>query len=304
MVLDRYQHISFFDKPRSLPQSARRGLQIDPLRNESIRESPALEPETAAFCAWLLETAGLELNSYRGVPLARRLRACLRSLRVRSIAEARVRLQKKPEQVDTALNALLIGVTEFVRDFRVFDYLEEFVLPELSAHRPGLRVWSAGCADGAELYSVAFLLARHGLLGASYLVGTDCRADAVAKASAGWFDEHSPIARLAPALREAYFVRERGGWRVGEELRRATHWEWQDVLEAGPATAVAWDLILCRNVAIYLHPAASTALWDRLAGSLRTGGCLVVGKAERPEGRRRLLRVAPCVYQKRRGGGL
>ena len=303
MVLDRYHHITFFDEPGMvLPSVRRHRAWNDAAARPSPPESPAIAPEAAAFFTWLLSKAGISLHSYRGAPLARRLRACLRSLHVRSLAEARAKLEEAPEHLHAAISALLIGVTEFFRDRQVFAYLQEVVLPELAAGRQGLRVWSAGCADGAELYSVAIMLAQHGLLATSYLVGTDCRADAIDKARLGWFDEHSPIERLDPALRETYFVRERGGWRAGAELRLATRWVRRDLLAPTPPDEPAWDLILCRNVAIYLQPSASAALWARLAGNLREGGGLVVGKAERPEGRHGLRRLAPCVYQKRNGG--
>ena len=61
-----------------------------------------------------------------------------------------------------------------------------------------------------------------------------------------------------------------------------------------------WDVILCRNMAMYLAPEAAAALWRNLDSLLRPGGILVLGKAERPTGTR-LSMIAPCVYRRDRG---
>lgn len=256
-----------------------------------------LDPEALRFVRWVLDYAGVDPDCYRSEPLARRLQACLRLLRARSIAEAWERLQQEPERMRLAVSTLLIGVTQFFREPAVFSYLDEVVFPKLSSRGAGLRVWSAGCADGAELYSVAMLLAERGLLEGSTLLGTDCRADAVRQAEWGWF-EPARLESLDERLRHAYFVPHQRGWQVCHALREATRWRQQDAFAGAPAGEQPWDLILCRNLAIYLEPSAAARLWSVLAGSLRAGGILVVGKAERPE-QPSLVRLAPCVLEKR-----
>ena len=82
-------------------------------------------------------------------------------------------------------------------------------------------------------------------------------------------------------------------------LRQATRWQQSNDLAGPPVGQPSWDLILCRNVAIYLEPTAAARLWTVLVGSLRFGGILVVGKAERPQQQLALLRLAPCVFEKR-----
>ena len=103
-------------------------------------EAESLEPEAKRFLESLLARAGVELACYRGAPLARRLQACLRSLRARSLSEAWERLVREPDQVAQAASTLLIGVTQFFREPAVFSYLDKAVLPKLSASGTGLRV--------------------------------------------------------------------------------------------------------------------------------------------------------------------
>ena len=142
------------------------------------------------------------------------------------------------------------------------------------------------------------LLAGRGLLEGSTLLGTDCRLDAIRHAQRGWFDS-TRLQSIDEGLRRTFFVPHQRGWRVCDVLRQATLWQQGDALAGPPAGQPSWDLILCRNVAIYLEPAAAARLWTVLVGSLRIGGILVVGRAERPQQQLPLLRLAPCVFEKR-----
>src|SRR5207248_1961585 len=94
--------------------------------------------------------------------------------------------QRDPALVHVAIGTLVIGVTSFFRDAAVFKHLAEHVLPALPRANP--RIWSAGCSDGGELYSVAMLMAELGLLEGAVLLGSDCRPPAVACAREGRYD--------------------------------------------------------------------------------------------------------------------
>lgn len=249
--------------------------------------------------AFVLQQAGLDPAAYRAKAMDRRLSACLRALRVTSSEAAISLLTNRPALTPLALDTLLIGVSEFFRDRAVFDFLRTRGLPELMHGRERLRVLSAGCSDGQELYSVAVLLAEMDCLGRCELVGVDCRPAAVAAARAGRFSG-AALAGLDPAILSRYFHREGIGWRVSGELRRKTDWRVENLLST--AESQAWDMILFRNVAIYLDLRKAEGLWARLVAQLTAGGLLVTGRAERPPGRLTLARLAPCLYRKPQGG--
>jgi chemotaxis methyl-accepting protein methylase len=139
------------------------------------------------------------------------------------------------------------------------------------------------------------LLSEMGRLGDAELLGTDCRVSALAQAIEACYD--APILRDIPSpLRGRYFQPEGTRHQVIAPLRASVHWRRADVTccaEQGP-----WDLIFCRNLAMYLQPAAAGAVWRRLELALRPGGFLVVGKAERPAAALHLAQHAPCIYRK------
>ena len=309
----RFRHVVFPDSVGGYG----RAVDLAPRRPGPPEPSPhrlhgavfpePLSPDGESFLRWLLSRAGLRFDDYKPETLARRLPATLRALRAASPAHARSVLQRSPDASSPALDALLIGVTGFFRDETVFDSLARRTLPDLlarasqgSAARP-LRVWSAGCSDGAELYSVAILLAESGALAAGVeLLGTDCRPDAIARASAGVFDAQALKAVPQPLL-DRYFEPDGPRHRVRPALRAATTWRLGNALAGRAPEPGAWDLALCRNLAIYLQPAAAAGLWASLAAALRPGGLLVLGKAERPLGVAGLAPEGPCTW--RRLGG-
>jgi chemotaxis methyl-accepting protein methylase len=244
--------------------------------------------------SWVFQRAGLDVGQYRAEPLHRRIPACLRALHARDELHAREILEARPEWVTTALSSLLIGVTEFFRNPAVYDFLRQTALPALTSRVDRLRVWSIASASGAELYSVGILLAEMNRLPQSELFGTDCRADAIASARAGLYDERA-LRFVPPSLRQRYFLSEGPSWRIGPTLRASCRWKARnmfDGLETGP-----WDIILCRNVAIYLNPQAASTLWKNLYQILRPGGFLIAGDAEKPM-ISELIRVQRCIYRK------
>ncbi len=289
-VSDRFAHV-VFSPPATERFSARTCVRMGTPQSEE--EGSLLPGHAADFLDWLFASAGLDWRAYRAETLRRRLASCLRSLRVHSVGEARRLIEREPQRRDEAINAILIGVTSFFRDERVFEALATSVLPQLLAHRGAVYVWSAGCSDGAELYSLAMLLDTHGWLSKSYLLGTDCRAGALRTAKEGRYQ--SPGA-LCAGWASRYFERTGDNWRVCPPLRQALRWRHANLL-AGLEPGL-WDLILFRNTAIYLRPEVSDRLWRQFENALRPGGVLMLGKAERPTGAKRLEPIGPCLYQR------
>lgn len=264
-------------------------------------DSPADRAEGAGeLISWVFAHAGLEVGCYRMEALHRRLSDCLRVLRARGEAEAVRILEKNPHLLTRAVSSLLIGVTNFFRDDAVFKALADKVLPELARLNRPLRVWSAGCSSGEELYSVAILLAQAGLLEGSHLLGTDCRNDAIEQARDGLYFDRD-YRELESAGWGRYFESAGDRWRPVSSLRRWMHWKAADLnheTETGP-----WDLILWRNMGIYFTPRAAESAWRRLVAELSPGGVLVVGKASRPPEKMRLRCLQRCIYMPPPHGG-
>ncbi len=288
----RFDHVVFADA--SLPRRDPIDLARYAIISARMRPSPPPSPADDEFLRWLFERAGLDCSAYRADALRRRLPACLRVLRVRSLAEARRTLQHNPATLNGALTSTLIGVTSFFRDPAVFCALTETLRSLAASRRRPLRIWSVGCSDGAELYSVAIILAEIGVLADTDLVGTDCRADAIAAARDARFDALA-LHHVHAERRARFFVRNGSRWRANETLRSAARFRVGNVLAC--CEPGYWDVILCRNLTIYLEDGAARELWRRLQACLRPGGALVVAKAERPD-LRNVVPTGPCIYRR------
>jgi chemotaxis protein methyltransferase CheR len=261
-------------------------------RASQIGETETLDP----FIFWLLERAGVNPSAYRPKVLQRRLPACLRTLRVGSADAAQSLLTARPELLPAAVSALLIGVTDFFRDRAVFDFLERVAIPELLRAGRALRVYSAGVSDGQELYSIAMLLDQAGALAGSEMVGIDCRPDALLRARNGVFTARE-MESIHTHWAAKYFRQEHSRWVVRRDLRDLICWRPGDLFD--PQVGTGWDMILFRNVAIYLEPACAAEAWEKLTLLLKPGGFLVSGKAEKPPEHLPLVRVAHSIYKKR-----
>jgi chemotaxis methyl-accepting protein methylase len=195
-------HICFAGSP-SVASRTQGGLAPQLFHGHRGGTANCSKPDEEQIVLSILASAGLDPFAYGRDSLLRRLPACMRALKVKSPADCRSLLSHRTDLVSVAVSSLLIGVTQFFRDADVFDALRALVLPELraSVHSP-LRIWSIGCSNGAEIYSVAILLAEHGLLERCVLLGTDCRTDAVEQASRGEYREAS---EMPPDIRRRYF---------------------------------------------------------------------------------------------------
>jgi len=214
---------------------------------------PAPEP---GGTGGLSRALGLDLRAFRPAHVEARVAGAL-------VREGLVdrdglsRLAARDPATRTRLRrSIAVSFTARGRDPEQLALLEERLLPWLIAERGALAVWSAGCSTGAELCDVAEALARRGA-GPARLLGSDLLEENAALAAAGHADA-GPCACASAGAR----------------------YEQRDVVRGG-APAGRWDLVLCRNVAIYLEPRARGRLHAALAGALAPGGILMLGRSER-----------------------
>lgn len=171
-----------------------------------------------------------------------------------------------------------IQETHFFRNPRQYEWIAEN-LPRWLRQRNWLRVWSAGCASGAELYSLLILLEEGGYISPDVrldLLGTDRDPEAVTRARRARFTEWE-LRGLSPERRERCFQ----DGTLKPELAQLVRFECADLL-SDPAPADC-QLVFCRNVLIYYRPVHVEHIMATLAGSLAAHGTLLLGYAEAPQ---------------------
>lgn len=202
------------------------------------------------------------------------------------------RLIESPEAEDERrqmLSALTTNVTHFFREEHHFQTLRTTVLPPLvAAARSGgrLRIWSAGCSAGQEPYSLAFTLldlcpeaARHDIR----ILATDVDPAILARAREGVYDADE--AKSIPAAVRAQHLRDLGNGKVaiGDKARAVITFGELNLMHDWPMRG-PFDVIFCRNVAIYFDKQTQARLWMRFVEMLAPGGYLCIGHSERVAG--------------------
>ncbi len=182
-----------------------------------------------------------------------------------------------------------IGETYFFRDARQFAALRGVILPALLEERRktrSLAIWSAGCASGEEPYSVAIVvreLLEEPERWRLTIVGTDVNEEALHRAREGLYRRWS-FRRTSQDLIQMYFERENGLWRLHDDVRNMVVFQRLNLAEPalpdGADALGGFDLVLCRNVLMYMSPRVRTAVARRLASAVRPGGRLMVAAAE------------------------
>jgi chemotaxis protein methyltransferase CheR len=223
--------------------------------------------------------AGLALDAYRRDHVGERIRRALEREGVPDIGSLASLIARDQEARSRFRRSVAVSVSGLFRDPAQFDLLERKFLPQLIASGRRVSVWSAGCANGSELYSVAVLLQRLDALNDALLLGSDLLEENLALARCGVYD----------------------GVAFAPELRARLRWERRDLVREGAAPG-KWRLILCRNLAIYLDASSKRALHSALAGALTIDGVLMLGRSERINDPRALglERLHPHVYWRAR----
>jgi two-component system CheB/CheR fusion protein len=193
-------------------------------------------------------------------------------------------LRSDADELERLAKYLLINVTSFFRDPKVFELLAEKIVPDLvGSHAPDqpLRIWIAGCSSGEEAYSLAILFLEQITAAKCHVklqvFASDIDPDAVASAREGRYPE-TIEADVSPARLARFFLKEEHGYKIAPELREVVVFTVQDVLADPPFSNL--DLISCRNLLIYLRPEAQARVLSIFDFALRQDGILLLGSAE------------------------
>ena len=216
--------------------------------------------------AWRLDTALRPLLRQRGLDTPDQL--------VASLLDG-----SDPMLADRLIDALLNQESSFFRDAQVLDLAIDGLIATGTAER-GVRIWSAGCSSGQEPLSIAMLCAeREGTLPRLEIVASDVSEGALARARAGRYSQFE-IQRGLPVRRMVRWFDAAGAdWAAKPELLGRVMYRRHNLV-ADPPPAGRFDLVLCRNVLMYLAPELRRGAFDRLASALRPSGLLVLGAGE------------------------
>ncbi|MCW5871529.1 MAG: PAS domain S-box protein [Candidatus Eremiobacteraeota bacterium] len=239
-----------------------------------------IEERLPEICDLLQQATGHDFRHYRQAFVARRVERRMGFTHLLNLDDYLELIRSHHEELQLLFQDLLVGVTQFFRDPDSWEALGGPLL-EMLRSGGGLRIWSAGCATGEEAYSVAMLvlelLEAHDLKADVKVLATDIDEEALAVARSGTYGIHLKN-HLSPERLSRFFTSTGEGYRISREVRQICQFSQHNLVTDPPFVEI--DLVLCRNVLIYLSPALQQKLVPLFHYALRGGGYLLLGSSE------------------------
>jgi two-component system, chemotaxis family, CheB/CheR fusion protein len=235
----------------------------------------------------LLRThTGHDFSSYKRNTVQRRIERCMDIHKIDDIATYVRFLKENPQELKLLFKEFLIGVTNFFREPIEWELLKDKVIPALLFDRSPtdtIRVWISGCSTGEEAYSLAIVFKevmdqiKPFREFSIQIFATDLDNDAIDKAREGVFSANISK-NMSPERLDKYFIKVDRGYQVGSDIRDMVIFAQQNMIKDPPFTKI--DILICRNLLIYLTPEIQKKLIPLFHYSLNSGGFLFLGSAE------------------------
>lgn len=259
-----------------------------------MTEKAAADPAFETLLHHIQESRGLDFRGYKRTSLKRRIALRMEAVGAEEFATYQARLEADPGEFESLLNTVLINVTSFFRDTEAWEVLKTQVVPRLIARaepdRP-IRIWSVGCASGEEPFSIAMLFAEQ--LGMTEfcqrvkIYATDLDEEALKTARMATYAPRD-VEGVPEDYLEKYFERTNNHYVFDRNLRKCVIFGRHNVVFDAPISRI--DLLVCRNLLIYLEGETQSIVLPRLHYALSDEGYLFLGKAETQLARSPLFR--------------
>jgi two-component system, chemotaxis family, CheB/CheR fusion protein len=242
------------------------------------------EKQFEEVLAMLRKTTNVDFAYYKHGTVQRRILRRMAMHSMDGIGQYTSFLKRNPDEIKALFRDILINVTSFFREPGTFDVLRKNVFPQLLRNRRAedpVRIWVPGCSTGEEAYSVAICLLEYmrenNLESSVQVFGTDLSETVLEKARAGIYPE-SIAADVSPERLRRFFVKANGGYQISGAIRDMCIFARQNLVKDPPFSKL--DLILCRNVLIYLGPPLQTRVMRYFHYGLKPKGFLALGQSE------------------------
>lgn len=245
---------------------------------------PEANQEFEALLDYLKHHQGYDLTGYKRLTLMRRFSHRMQQIQIDSYQDYLQYLQTHSEELVTLLDTITINVTAFFRDRDAWNYLADQIIPQIiNSKQPHeqIRVWSAGCAFGQEVYTLAIILAEalgiEQYLQRVQLFATDVDEEALQRSRQASYSDLE-VAAIPTNLLEKYFKQTEQGYVFNAKLRRTIIFARHNLAFDAPMSRI--DLLTCRNTLMYFNTEMQASILVRFHFALKPNGFLFLGKAE------------------------
>ncbi|WP_313468951.1 protein-glutamate O-methyltransferase CheR [Carnobacterium sp.] len=249
------------------------------------------------FYDWTKANLNIHLNGYKEKQLQRRIASVMKNAGAVTLEEYTGKIQKDPAVKQEFLDYITINVTDFFRNQDIFEEFEKQLVTYLSPQFPNLKIWSAACSTGAEAYSMAMILDKHGIRSSEKILATDIDETILKRAKAGAYKTHE-MKNVSDADRSRYFQEENGTFYLTPAIKNRVQFKKHDLI--ADRFSSDFHAIVCRNVTIYFKNEVKEELYQKFSDSLIPGGLFFTGATEaiyNPEAYG-FKKLSPFIYEK------
>ncbi|MBS4539938.1 protein-glutamate O-methyltransferase CheR [Clostridium sp. D2Q-11] len=225
----------------------------------------------------ILGLINIDLSSYKEKQMKRRISSLVSRNGFKDFDDYYLMLKCDKELLNEFMNYLTINVSEFYRNHKQWDVLDNEIIPNLLKTKKKLKVWSSACSTGEEPYSLVMLLSKFTSLSNVSVLATDIDESAIEKAKLGLYSEKS-LKELPTEFKDKYFDRIENTYRIKDDVKNRVTFKKMNLLDDKYPTDC--DLILCRNVMIYFTEEAKSIMYKKFYSALSNVGVLFVGSTE------------------------
>lgn len=239
---------------------------------------------------YVKQRRGIDFHAYRQSMIERRLIGRMIQSHAPDL-QTYLSFLEDDDEIDKLISYLTIKVSQFLRDPRTFNIISSQVIPEIIRRKEAnehLRIWSAGCGFGEEAYSIALVL-KQSVSPEVYerveIIATDIDEQALRVAAAGNYPTRYLKGLPFTTIANDFSCKHNGSeieYSIADDYKKIVRFMQHDLVTAktGPLGNISFDLVLCRNVQIYLHRSVQERVQLLLRNHLMPNGYLCFGKAE------------------------
>ncbi|MDQ3071992.1 MAG: PAS domain S-box protein [Bacteroidota bacterium] len=278
--------VDFVLPPEKIPEKLLKIMQ----NYREVEASGEVEQKEEAVCrqiiAVLMQHSGVDFTYYKQTTIRRRIARRMAIAKTDKLTDYLKFLKSDPDEKVALFNDVLIPVTSFFRDSKIFQTVSQKVFPAILKNKAAgesIRIWVPGCSIGAEVYSIAIALSE--FLANTFsgrriqIFASDISDQCITKARIGIYSV-AELEKMPPDLLEKYFTKSNDGYQVNRNIRDMCVFALHNFLKDPPFAKM--DMISCRNVLIYMNSFLQKKALATFHYALKENGFLVLGKSETP----------------------
>jgi len=195
-----------------------------------------------------------------------------------------LRIKKDPEEKSCLSQILTVTITRFFRDKKVFDILEDSILPTVVDRKGAgdFKIWSIGCANGEEPYSLSMLWKKR--FEKKFppirltILATDINENLLERAREGRYKKSS-LKEVPEEILRRFFKIDNGLYILDKSIQECVEFKKHDIIHEEPFSGM--DILFCRNLAFtYFSKECQMGVLKKIAASLKENGYLIIGREE------------------------